>query len=101
MSTEAEPIEAALKAIDSKLRDTGHGALAEQFLQAMVDEMAALSPGGAQLGRARKAMSDILLEIGELAPEELEAYKGVSIAIQGPQSGPRGGPEGMRHFNLH
>ena len=74
MTIETEPIEAALKAIDSKLRDTGHGALAERFLQAMVDEMAALSAEGAQLQRARKATSAILFDIGKIAPQELEAY---------------------------
>ena len=75
MTGECEKVEAALESIDSKLRDTGHGALAERFLQLMCGEMAASLVGGEALERARGAMSDILLEIGDVAPEELGAYR--------------------------
>ena len=74
MSAETERIEAALADIDFKLRSVGHSALAERFLQVMCEEMAALPAGGAEFERAREATSDILLEIGEIAPEELETY---------------------------
>ncbi|MDE2840723.1 MAG: hypothetical protein OXM03_08865 [Chloroflexota bacterium] len=75
MGNEKERMEQALKDIDSRLRSAGQKALADRFLQAMLNEMtAALLGSGVELDRARKTTGAILFEIGEVAPGELQAY---------------------------
>ena len=75
MGNEKERMEQALKDIDSRLRSVGQKDLADRLLQAMLNEMtAALLGGGVELDRAHKATGAILFEIGEVAPDELQAY---------------------------
>lgn len=75
MGNAKERMEQALKDIDSRLRSAGKKALADRFLQAMLNEMtSALLVSRVELDLARKATGAILFEIGEVAPSELQAY---------------------------
>ncbi|MDE0679363.1 MAG: hypothetical protein OXI11_03980 [Gammaproteobacteria bacterium] len=75
MGNEKDQMEQALKDIDFRLRSAGQKTLADRFLQAMLNEMAAAFLGsGVELDLARKATGAILFEIGKVAPRELQAY---------------------------